>query len=139
MEAIAKAIAPLLSKHEDEILLNDALFQRVKAVYEARETLNLNAEQRKLLEEYYKRFVRGGANLPPDQKDQLKEINAQLSLLAVKFGENVLKEENRFELVVENQADLAGLPENVIAACGRSGRRTRARRGNGCSRCTSPA
>ena len=68
-----------------------------------------------MLEEYYKRFVRGGANLPPDKKDQLKEINAQLSLLSVKFGENVLKEENRFELVVDNQADLAGLPENVIA------------------------
>ena len=116
MEAIAKEIAPLLSKHEDDILLNESLFQRVKAVYEAQDKLNLTPEQRKLLEEYYKRFVRGGANLPPDQKDQLKEINAQLSLLSVKFGENVLKEENRFELVVDNQADLAGLPENVISA-----------------------
>ena len=116
MEAIAKEIAPLLSKHEDDILLNESLFQRVKAVYEAQDKLNLTPEQRKLLEEDYKRFVRGGANLPPDKKDQLKEINARLSLLSVKFGENVLKEENRFELVLDDQADLAGLPENVISA-----------------------
>ncbi len=85
-------------------------------MYEAQDKLNLTPEQRKLLEEYYKRFVRGGANLPPDKKEQLKEINARLSLLSVKFGENVLKEENRFELVLDDQADLAGLPENVIAA-----------------------
>jgi peptidyl-dipeptidase Dcp len=129
MEAIAREIAPLLSKHEDDILLNESLFQRVKAVYEARDKLNLTPEQRKLLEEDYKRFVRGGANLPQDKKDQLKEINAQLSLLSVKFGENVLKEENRFELVLDNQADLAGLPENVISAaaeaaqeCGHAGK-----------------
>jgi peptidyl-dipeptidase Dcp len=116
METIAKAVAPLLSKHEDEILLSEPLFQRVKAVYDARDTLKLKPEERKLLEEYYKKFVRGGANLAPEQKEQLKEINAQLSLLAVKFGEHVLKEENRFELVVDDQADLAGLPETVITA-----------------------
>ncbi len=116
MESIAKAVAPLLSKHEDEILLNDALFQRVKVVYESRDALSLTPEQRKLLEEYYKRFVRGGANLPPDQKEELKELNAQLSLLSVKFGENVLKEENRFELLIDDQTDLSGLPATVVSA-----------------------
>lgn len=116
LEAIAQAVAPLLSQHEDGILLNAPLFQRVQAVYEARDALDLTAEQRKLLEEYYKRFVRGGANLPPDKKAVLKEINAQLSLLSVKFGENVLKEENRYELVIDNEADLAGLPESAITA-----------------------
>ncbi|MHB8955047.1 MAG: M3 family metallopeptidase [Pirellulaceae bacterium] len=115
MEALAKDIAPLLSKHQDEIRLNEQLFQRVKAVHDERDTLNLTPEQRRLLEEDYKSFVRGGANLPPDKKEQLKEINARLSLLAVKFSENVLKEENRFELVLEQESDLAGLPENVIA------------------------
>jgi len=116
MERIATAVAPLLSKHEDEILLSEPLFQRVKAVYDARDTVELKPEERKLLEEHYKRFVRGGANLPPDKKERLKDLNAQLSVLSVKFGEHVLKEENRFELVVDDQADLAGLPETVVTA-----------------------
>ncbi len=115
MEALAKEFAPLLSKHEDEIRLNELLFQRVKAVYDTRNQLTLTPEQSKLLEETYKSFVRGGANLPPEKKEQLKEINAQLSVLSVKFGENVLKEENRFELVLDQESDLAGLPANVIA------------------------
>ena len=115
MEALAKEFAPLLSKHEDEIRLNELLFQRVKAVYDTRDQLTLTPEQSKLLEETYKSFVRGGANLPPEKKEQLKEINARLSVLSVKFAENVLKEENRFELVLDQESDLAGLPENVIA------------------------
>ncbi len=113
---IATEIAPKLSQHRDEILLNDLLFQRVKAVYENKDKPELTAEQKRLLEETYKKFVRGGANLAAAQKQQLKEINAQLSVLAVKFGENLLKENNRFELVLDDKADLAGLPETVIAA-----------------------
>ena len=116
LEAVAKEVAPKLSKHGDEIRLNEALFQRICAVYEQREELDLNPEQQKLLEEQYKDFVRGGARLPADKKERLKEINADLSLLSLKFGENVLKEENRFELVVDDRADLAGLPAGVIAA-----------------------
>lgn len=116
LEAIARDIVPALSQHEDDIKLNDLLFQRVQAVHAAREQMNLTAEQRQLLQEYYRGFVRGGANLPPARKEQLKELNARLSLLAVQFGEHVLKEENRFELVVDQPSDLAGLPPNVLAA-----------------------
>jgi len=116
IEAIAKDVAPELSKHRDEIRLNDSLFQRVEAVYEQRDKLRINPEQYKLLEEQYKGFVRGGAKLPPDEKRRLKEINAELSVLSLAFGENVLKENNRFELVVEDEADLAGLPAGAIAA-----------------------
>ncbi|MBC8876987.1 MAG: M3 family metallopeptidase [Planctomycetes bacterium] len=115
IEAIAKDVAPRLSKHSDEIRLNDALFRRVRAVYEQRAKLDLTPEQGKLLAESHKSFVRGGAKLPPDKKDRLKELNAELSVLSLKFGENVLKENNRFELVIEDKADLAGLPSAVIA------------------------
>lgn len=115
LQAIAKEVAPLLSKHGDDILLNDALFQRVKAVYGQKENLDLTTEQNKLLEETYKEFVRGGANLNEEDKATLREINKELSLLTLKFGENVLKEDNNFELVIEKEEELAGLPENVIA------------------------
>jgi peptidyl-dipeptidase Dcp len=114
MQAIAKDVAPKLSKHQDEILLNDDLFERIKTVYEQADELGLDAEQRKLLEEHYKDFVRGGANLSPEDKDKLKKINEELSVLSLQFGENVLKENNRYELVIEDKADLAGLPDAVI-------------------------
>ncbi|MFO7904103.1 MAG: M3 family metallopeptidase [Planctomycetota bacterium] len=116
LQAIAKDIAPKLSRHRDEIFLNDSLFQRVESIHDRREELDLTAEQDKLLREYHKDFVRGGANLPPNEKERLKEINSRLSVLSVRFGENVLKENNRFELVIDNKADLAGLPDTVIAA-----------------------
>ncbi len=116
IEAIAKDVAPRLSKHRDEIRLNDALFQKVRVVYEQRAKLDLTPEQDKLLEEYHKRFVRGGAKLPPEEKERVKELNAELSVLSLKFGENVLKENNRFELVIDDKADLDGLPSSVIAA-----------------------
>ncbi|UCE07220.1 MAG: M3 family metallopeptidase [bacterium] len=114
LQSIAKRVAPLLSKHEDDILLNDKLFQRVKAVYEQKDELDLTAEQHKILEEYYKDFVRGGANLDEEKKTELREINKELAVLTLQFGDNVLKEDNAFELVIEKQEDLAGLPENVI-------------------------
>ncbi len=115
LQAIAKEIAPKLSQHRDEIFLNELLFQRIEAVYESQDQLDLSGEQKRLLEEYYKDFVRGGANLPVDKKKQLKEINSKLSVLSVRFGENVLKENNRFELVIDDKADLAGLPDASIA------------------------
>ncbi len=116
LEVIAKDVAPKLSKHQDEILLDDLLFQRVAAVYRDKDSLSLMPEQDRLLEETYKDFVRGGANLPPEKKERLKEINAELALLTLQFGENVLKETNKFELVVADEADLAGLPAGVLAA-----------------------
>jgi len=114
LQSIAKKVAPLLSKHEDDILLNDSLFMRVKAVYEQKDKLDLTIEQNKILEEYYKDFVRGGANLDEEKKVELREINKELSVLTLQFGENILKEDNAFELVIENEENLAGLPQNVI-------------------------
>lgn len=115
MEAIAGQVVPALSKHRDEIRLNDALFRRVEAVYNQRTELDLTQEQQKLLEEQYKSFVRGGARLPAEEKDRLKTINSRLSVISLQFGENVLKENNRFEMVLERDA-LDGLPQGVVAA-----------------------
>jgi peptidyl-dipeptidase Dcp len=114
MQAIAKEAAPMLSKHRDNIRLNDKLFRRIKAVYEKKDGLSLSKEQEMLLEDYYKSFVRNGANLDEEKKIKLKAINEELSVLTLRFGENVLKENNAFELVIDNEEDLAGLPEAVI-------------------------
>ena len=116
LQNIAKEISPKLSLHEDEILLNDKLFQRVKAVYDQKDKLSLNQEQAKLLEETYKNFIRSGANLTPEQKERIKKINEELSVLTLQFGDNVLAETNNFKLVIDNKDDLAGLPESVITA-----------------------
>jgi peptidyl-dipeptidase Dcp len=114
MQKIAKEAAPLESQHEDNIRLNGKLFQRVKAVYEQKDKLDLTTEQNTLLEKYYKDFVRNGANLDEEKKAKLREINQELSVLSVKFGDNVLKENNRFEMVIDKEEDLAGLPPAVI-------------------------
>ncbi|MBA7654014.1 Dipeptidyl carboxypeptidase [subsurface metagenome] len=114
MQKIAKELAPLESKHEDNIRLNEKLFQKIKAVYEQKDKLDLTTEQNTLLVKYYKDFVRSGANLDEEKKTRLKEINQELSILTVKFGENVLKENNRFEMVIDKKEDLAGLPQAVI-------------------------
>ena len=114
LQEIARTVAPMLSKHEDAVNLNEQLFARVKVVYDQKRSLNLNLEQSRLLEETYKRFVRGGANLPADKKEQLKKVNEELSLLDLQFGDNMLAETNVFKLVVDKKEDLAGLPESVI-------------------------
>lgn len=116
IDHLAEQIAPMMSQHGDAINLNEQLFARVKAVYDQKSSLNLTPEQARLLDETYKRFVRGGANLPADKKEALKKINEQLSLLSLKFGNNMLAETNNFKLVIEKSEDLAGLPESVVAA-----------------------
>jgi len=116
MQKIAQDVAPMLSEHSDNILLNDKLFHRIKAVYDGKATLALSPEDAMLLDKYYKDFVRGGANLDEGKKARLREINKELSLLSVKFGENVLKETNAFELVIDNESDLSGLPDAVVKA-----------------------
>jgi len=116
MQAIARRLSPLMSQHRDAISLNPDLFKRVAAVHAQREDLNLNTEQAKLLEETYKGFVRSGANLEGEAKEKLKAINQELAMLTLTFGENVLKETNKFELVIDNEADLAGLTDGQIAA-----------------------
>jgi peptidyl-dipeptidase Dcp len=114
IQKIANDVAPLLSKHRDDINLNEKLFRRVKAVHDQREKLALNPEQMKLLNDMYKNFVRGGANLLPDTKERFRKINEELSLLGLKFDENVLKETNNFKLVIEKKEDLDGLSQSVI-------------------------
>lgn len=114
LQNIAKEVAPLLSKHLDDIMLNEKLFEKIKTVYGQKDQLKLSVEQNTLLEKYYKDFVRGGANLDEEDKDRFRKINEELALLLLKFGENVLKENNAFELVIDKEEDLAGLPQSVI-------------------------
>jgi peptidyl-dipeptidase Dcp len=115
LQAISLEIAPLISKHRDDINLNDTLFRKVKTVYENREKFKLNEEEQKVLEDTYKDFIRSGADLSPEDKERLRAINGELSLLSVKFGQNLLAETNDFKLIIDNEEDLAGLPEGVIS------------------------
>lgn len=116
LTALSMEVSPLLSAHSDNISLNDKLFQRVKAVYEQKDQLNLNQEQARLLEITYKDFIRSGAALNEADKNRLREINMELSKLALQFSDNVLKETNQYMLVIDKQEDLAGLPQSVIDA-----------------------
>ena len=102
MEAIAEEVTPLLSAHEDDIALNQKLFARIKAVYDQRESLDLNAEQRRLLEETYKGFVRGGANVPEAQQARFRELNEQIASLTLRFAQNVLKATNAYKKALPN-------------------------------------
>lgn len=113
MDALSRELSPLQSKHSDDIKLNEKLFARIKAVYENPGTLD--KEQKKLLEETYKDFVRGGANLDAESQKKLRELNSEISMLQLTFGQNMQKETNAFQLIVEKEEDLAGLPENLIA------------------------
>ncbi|WP_428614750.1 M3 family metallopeptidase [Shewanella sp.] len=114
LQAISKEVSPMLSAAGDDILLNDKLFQRVKAVYQQRDSLSLNTAQQKLLEDTYKAFTRGGANLSEADKVKLRALNEKIGKLSLEFGDNLLAETNAFELVIDNPADLAGLPQDAV-------------------------
>ena len=114
MQAIAEKVTPMLTAHSDNIVLNEKLFQRIKSLYSNHTKLQLTTEQQKVLEEDYKKFVHQGADLAPDQKNKLRELNTDLAMLELKFGNNLLAETNNFKLVLDNKSDLSGLPENVI-------------------------
>jgi peptidyl-dipeptidase Dcp len=114
LKAIQKEMAPRLAAHRDEINLNKKLFERIKAVYQQQDELNFTDAQVYLLENLYKRHVRSGANLNDEDQAKLKEINQKMSMLGVQFGQNLLGETNEFKLVIENEEDLAGLPESSI-------------------------
>ncbi|HUH52378.1 MAG TPA: M3 family metallopeptidase [Flavobacterium sp.] len=116
LQEIAESLAPQLSEHSDNTYLNSKLFARVKSVWDTKESLNLGVEEAKLLEKSYKAFVRSGANLSEADKEKLRKINAELSLLSLKFGNNILAENNNYELVVDRKEDLAGLPEAIVMA-----------------------
>ncbi|WP_026135827.1 M3 family metallopeptidase [Nafulsella turpanensis] len=114
IQAIAKEVAPLLSAHSDNIRLNPELFARVKAVWDKKDQLQLDEEQQMLLEDTYKSFVRSGANLSEADKEKLRGINEELSVLSLQFGQNVLDETNNYQLVIEKEEDLAGLPAGLV-------------------------
>ena len=118
MNAIAETVSPMLSELSDGIILNDRLFARVKFVYDQRDQLGLNPEQMRLVTETYKAFADNGANLPEDKKERLKEINQELALLSLKFGNNVVAETNSddFKRFITDESLLAGLPESAKAA-----------------------
>ena len=116
MDAIAEKVSPMLSELSSSIILNDALFERVKAVYDQRESLDLTPEQLRLLTETYKSFADNGANLPAEQKERLKAINEELGLLSLQFGRNVVAETNSCQRFVTNEEELKGLPESAKSA-----------------------
>lgn len=116
LDSIATITTPLLTAHRNDIALDGQLFQRIKAVYDNRGTYPLTAEQNRLLENTYKDFVRNGANLAPQDKQTLRTLNDELSMLSLKFNQNLLKETNGYRMVVERREDLEGLPASVIAA-----------------------
>ena len=116
IQKIAQDLSPLLSDFQNDLLLNEALFARVKTVFDARKNLGLNREQEMLLEKQYKGFSRNGANLSEDKKTDLRKIDAQLSKLKLTFGENVLAETNAYEMLITDEAELAGLPDGAKEA-----------------------
>ena len=114
IQQIAQEVSPWLSEFSNDLTLNEELFKRVKAVYEQKESLDLTVEQKTLLDKHYKSFTRNGANLPEDKKQKLREIDKELSKLSLSFGENVLAETNRYELHIEDESELKGLPESEL-------------------------
>nr|WP_302829484.1 M3 family metallopeptidase [uncultured Bacteroides sp.] len=122
LQELAKEIMPLMSEHENNISLNEKLFERIKTVYEQKDKENLNPEQIKLLEDTYNGFVRNGANLQGEAKEKYRELCKELSLLTLQFGENNLKETNDYELVLTEQSQLSGLPESAMDAAAETAR-----------------
>ncbi len=117
MQAIARQVNPLMSKHNDDIYLNAGLFSRIKAVYDNSLELKLDSQQLRVTQKYFRDFERMGANLSPEKQVELRKLNAELSLLSLTFGENLLAETNRnFKLVITDSSDLAGLSQGVIDA-----------------------
>lgn len=116
LQRIARELNPMMSAHRNWIGLNQGLFEKIKAVYDKCETLNLDKEQMRVVEKMYRDFERNGAALPEADREELKKINEKLSMLSLTFGENLLAETNDFKLVVDNKEDLVGLPDGVISA-----------------------
>ncbi len=116
MQNIAQEVSPALTEYSMSITLNGKLFERVKAVYEKRDSLNLGQEEARLLEQTYKSFANNGANLNAEDKEKFSKIQEELSLLSLKFGNNVLAATNAFILHITDSTDLAGLPSFVVAS-----------------------
>ena len=116
LQKIAQEVSPMLSEFNNDLLLNSALFERIKKVYDSRAGLELTIEEQTLLEKQYKRFARNGANLSKEDQKKLREIDAKLARLTLQFGENVLAETNAFELHLTEKDDLEGLPDSIKEA-----------------------
>jgi len=114
LQELADEIGPMNANFSSDIILDEALFARIKTVHDKKDTLDLTQEQQTLLEDSYKDFVRGGALLPEDKKQRLREISEELSKIGPAFANNISKSSEEFELVIADEADLAGLPEGVI-------------------------
>ena len=123
LQALAKELSPKLAAHSDAIRLNPKLYARIKALYDKRDKLNLDAESKYLLERYHTDFVRAGAKLSDADKQKLKAMNAQLAALSTQFAQNVLKEANASALVVDTRAELAGLTDKQIDAAAAEGKK----------------
>ncbi len=116
LDSIARVLVPVTSAHRSNILLNEELFDRVKSVYDNQASMDLNMEQTRVLDKIYKSFVRGGANLDETGKARIREIDEKLSLLTLEFGNHVLAETNEYEMILEEEEQLAGLPISVRLA-----------------------
>lgn len=116
LQNISQTVEPLLTKHRDDISLNPRLFARIRELYDTRDALGLDDEERTLLDNYYKNFVRSGANLGEEDKAKLRAVNEELSNLYLKFRQNHLNQTNAVALVIDRPEDLAGLPEDVVKA-----------------------
>ena len=116
MIAIAEQVLPMLSKHGDAIMMNPKLFERIDYVYQHRNEMGLDDQQIRVVEKYHQDFVRNGAALPADKQAELSQINEQLSTLSLQFGNNLLKENANFKLVIDKEENLAGLPQTSIDA-----------------------
>ncbi|HEX8270030.1 MAG TPA: M3 family metallopeptidase [Flavobacterium sp.] len=116
IQKIAKEVAPDLAAHYDNTYLNAKLFARVKNIYTNQKSLKLTSEQRKLLDKVYKSFVRSGANLSGSDKEKLRAINGEVSVLTLNYGQNILSETNKYQLVISDESGLGGLPQEVIDA-----------------------
>ena len=116
MIAIAKQVLPMLSKHGDTIAMNPKLFERIDYVYQHRHEMGLDGQQIRVVEKYHQDFIRNGAGLNAEQQAELSQINEQLSTLSLQYGNNLLKENSNYKLIIDNEADLAGLPQTSIDA-----------------------
>ena len=115
MREIDKELTPKMTAHYNEISLNLDLFKRIKAVYEKRNEIGLDAEQMRLVETIYRDFQRNGADLPDNQRDEFKALKERMAMVSLNLSQNLLKENDGFKLILDKEDDLAGLPEDVIA------------------------
>ena len=116
MQALARELMPMLTEHSNNIILNEGLFKRIKAVYDQREKVTLNAEQQQLLKDIFEGFADNGANLQGNEREKFRELSNRLSLLTLKFSDNLLKATNSYQLLITNPEQLKGLPETAIEA-----------------------